>query len=91
MNQIALDQSNCKIFKATISLEQKNEKVMFLPVDTNSLKLKVDCKILGWACSKMTVAITFHTPLAPWLGSVTQTRYKVLRDLLVETRIQGYD
>ena len=28
----------------------------FLHVDTNSQKLKVDEKCLGWACSKMGVA-----------------------------------
>ena len=47
--QNVLGQSDCRIFKSAIPLEQNDEKVWFLHVDTNSLKLKVDWKILGWA------------------------------------------
>ena len=43
-------------FKSTVSLEQNDEKPDFLNVDTDSWKLKVDQKILGWAWSKMGVA-----------------------------------
>ena len=43
-------------FKSTVSLKQNDEKPDFLNVDTDSWKLKVDQKILGWAWSKMGVA-----------------------------------
>ena len=48
MCQSVLDQSDCWIFKSTIFLEE-NYEIFFLLVDTNSLKLKVDLKILRWA------------------------------------------
>ena len=48
--QNALGQSDCRIFKSTIFPEENHEKVFFL-VDTNSLKLRVDLKILGRAGS----------------------------------------
>ena len=44
-------QSDCRSFKSAISLETNDEKMIFLHVDRNSLKLKVDWKILGWAWS----------------------------------------
>ena len=44
MSQNALDQSNCSIFKLTISLEQNDEKPDFLHIDVDSQKLKVDKK-----------------------------------------------
>ena len=49
--QNVIGQSDYRIFKTTISLEQNNEKVWVFDIDTNSLKLKVGWKILGWACS----------------------------------------
>ena len=52
MVQNALGQSDYRIFKSTISLEQNDEKSDFLHVDTDSWKLEVDWKILGWAWSK---------------------------------------
>ena len=42
MSKNALGQSDCKIFKSTISLEQNNEKTDFLHEDTDSWKLKGD-------------------------------------------------
>ena len=33
MRQNALDQSNCRVFKSAVSLEQYNEKPDFLNVD----------------------------------------------------------
>ena len=39
-----------------ISPEQINEIVRFLHIDTNSSKLKVDQKCLGWVWSEMGVA-----------------------------------
>ena len=42
MDQNDLGQSDCKIFKSTISLEKNDKKLEFLPVDANSWKLKVD-------------------------------------------------
>ena len=44
-------QSDCRSFKSAISLEENDEKMIFLHVDRNSLKLKVVWKILGWAWS----------------------------------------
>ena len=35
IGQNALSQSNCKIFKSTISLEQIDETATFMDVDTN--------------------------------------------------------
>ena len=34
-------QSDCRSFKSAISLEENDEKMIFLHVDRNSLKLKV--------------------------------------------------
>ena len=51
MCQNVIGQSDYRIFKTTISLEQNHEKVWVFDIDTNSLKLKVGWKILGWACS----------------------------------------
>ena len=48
----ALGQSDYRIFKSTISLEQNDEKAWFLHVDTDSWKIEVDWKVLGWACQK---------------------------------------
>ena len=59
MGQNALGQSDYRIFKSTISLEQNDEKPDFLHVDTDSWKVEVDWKILGWALSKMCVATLF--------------------------------
>ena len=42
MDQNALGQSDCRIFKPTISPEQNVEKARFLDVGTDSWKLKVD-------------------------------------------------
>ena len=42
MGQNALDQSDCSIFKLTISLEQNDGKPDFLHIDADSWKLKVD-------------------------------------------------
>ena len=42
MDQNKLDESDCRIFKSTRSLEQNNAKPDFLHADTNSWKLKVD-------------------------------------------------
>ena len=55
MVQSALGQLDSRIFKSTISVEQNVEKAWFFYVDTNSLKLKVDWKILGWVWSYMGV------------------------------------
>ena len=54
MGQNALGQSDCRIFKSTdVCLKKKvMKKPVFLHVDTDSWKLKVDRKLLGWA--KMT-------------------------------------
>ena len=57
MGQNALDQSDCRILKSTISLEQNHEKAcFFLHIDTNLWKLKVNLKIQGWAWSKWVVS-----------------------------------
>ena len=42
MGQNALSQSDCRIFKSTISVEQNDEKPDFLHVDTDSWKVEVD-------------------------------------------------
>ena len=52
MSQNAFNQSDCRIFKLTVSLEQND----FLHVDTDSWKSKFDEKILGWVWSKMSLA-----------------------------------
>ena len=44
MGQNAVDQSDCRILKSTISLEQEDEKSDFLHVDTYSWKLKSSLK-----------------------------------------------
>ena len=52
MGQSALIQSDCMIFKSTISAEQINETAWFMNLNTNSQKLEVVQKIFGWAWSK---------------------------------------
>ena len=42
MGQNTIGQSDCKIFKSLISIEQNDKKPDILHVDTNSWKLKVD-------------------------------------------------
>ena len=64
MGQNALGQSDCRIFKLIISPEQNDEKAWFLHVDTDSWKLKVGWKILGWGWSKMGVATLSTLTLA---------------------------
>ena len=59
MVQNALCQSDYSTFKSTMSLEQNDEKAWFLHVDTDSWKLEVDWKLLGWLWSKMGVATLF--------------------------------
>ena len=49
IGQNALSQSDCIIFKSTISPEQVDETALFLHADTNSPKLKVDQNFFGWA------------------------------------------
>ena len=56
MGQNALGQSDCKIFKSSVSPEQIDEKSDFLYVNTDLWKLKIGWNILGWAWSKMVVA-----------------------------------
>ena len=46
MDQNALGQSDCKIFKTTITLEKMIKKPDFLHVDTDLWKLKVDWNYL---------------------------------------------
>ena len=46
IRQNFLGQSDCGIFKSSVFLEENYGKVCFLHVDTNSLKLEVDWKIL---------------------------------------------
>ena len=48
MNQNALGQSDCRIFKSTISQEQIDEIAWFVAWWSNSWKLKIYLKILGW-------------------------------------------
>ena len=55
MGQNVLGQSDCKIFRLTISPKHNDEKLDFLHVDTDEWKLKVAWKILGWAWSIMGV------------------------------------
>ena len=47
MGQSALGQSDWRIFKSTIYLEQNDEKACFLHADTDSWKFKVDWKNIG--------------------------------------------
>ena len=42
MGQNDLGQSDCRIFKLSMSYEQNDEKASFLHVDTDSRKLKVN-------------------------------------------------
>ena len=42
MGQFALGQSDYRIFKSNISLEQNDEMTDLLPVDTNLSKLKIE-------------------------------------------------
>ena len=63
MGQIVFSQSDCRIFQLTISPEQINEIAWFLHVDTNSHKLKVDQKFLGWTWSEMGVTSLVHRTL----------------------------
>ena len=42
MDQNAVGQSDYRIFKSTISLEQNHKKAWFLHVDTDSWKIEVD-------------------------------------------------
>ena len=51
-----LTQSDCRISKSTISLEQTNEIADFLYFDKNYLKSKVDWKNFMWASSETDVA-----------------------------------
>ena len=55
MSQNALGQSNCRIFKSTISLEQSDENSQFLTW-YKLMEIKNALKILKWAWSKMDVA-----------------------------------
>ena len=57
MGQNILSQSDCRIFKSTLSPEQVNETAWFLHFDTNSHKSKVDRKNFGLAWLKMGVII----------------------------------
>lgn len=50
VDQNAFSQSNCRIFKSTIYSEKINEIAWFFDVDTNSRKLKVDCKSFDFWC-----------------------------------------
>ena len=40
--------TNYRIFESTISLEQNDERAWFFYVDTDSWKIEVDWKTLGW-------------------------------------------
>ena len=53
MSQNALGQSDCRIFKLTISPEHKDEKDCGKSLMKNP---EVGSKISGWAWSKMSVA-----------------------------------
>ena len=53
MDQNALGQGECRVFKSAIALEHNDGNCFLLYVDTDSWKLKVDWKILRWAWSKM--------------------------------------
>ena len=53
MDQNALNQSDCSIFKLTLSPEQNDERADILDIDADSEKLKVDWKISAWLWSKM--------------------------------------
>ena len=58
MGRNALCQSDCKIFKSTVSLEQNDEIG-----DTNSWKLKFDWKLLWWAWLKNGCVYSYHRTL----------------------------
>ena len=63
MGQNTLGQSDYRIFKSTISLEQNDEKVWFFHVGKDSWNIEVDWKLMGWAWSKMGLAIIIGPPL----------------------------
>ena len=52
IGQSALSQSDCRIFKSTVSPEQIDETASVWYVDTNSQKLKVDWKIFSLSMVK---------------------------------------
>ena len=47
MDQNALGQSDCRIFKSTISLEQNNQKAWFLACWYKFMEIKIWLKIIG--------------------------------------------
>ena len=49
MGQNSLVQTDCRIFKSTIFVEQKDKIAWILHLETNSWKVKVDLKFFGWA------------------------------------------
>ena len=55
MGQNALGQSNCRIFKSALSLEQNMKWADFFACWWYKWKLKFDWKILGWTSTKMGV------------------------------------
>ena len=56
MGQIALDQSDCSIFKLTISLEQNDEKAWFFVYWCRFIEIKKWLKNIGVGVVKMGVA-----------------------------------
>ena len=56
-------QSDSRLFKSTIFVEQSDEIAWFLHVDTNPWKLKYDWKILGWAWWKNGCGLSGHRTL----------------------------
>ena len=56
LGQNALSQSDCRIFKWTVSPEQIYETASFLLIDKNSQKLKFDRECFGYVWSKMGMA-----------------------------------
>ena len=56
LDQNALSQSDCSIFKLITSPKQIDETASFLYVDTKSLKMKSWLKVFGWAWSKVGLA-----------------------------------
>ena len=57
MSWNTLGQPDYRIVKSAKSLEQNDETAWFLRAHTDSWKLKVDWKILGWVWPKMGVVI----------------------------------
>ena len=53
MLQNALGQSDCKMFKSTIFLEQNNKIACFSHVGKSSWILQVGWKIFGWMFGKI--------------------------------------